>query len=109
MFSSVMNVERGLVHLNATSMVRPIMLFISRHPLFRKGLKRIVDGLLNHNIALMCAEKDPIMCHRTILICKNLRNDVKEIEHILCDEDIEPQDQLKNVFSQWFTLRTRSS
>ncbi len=68
---------------------------ISRHPLFRKGLKRIVDGLLNHNIALMCAEKDPIMCHRTILICKNLRNDVKEIEHILCDGDIEPQDHIE--------------
>lgn len=31
----------------------------------------------------MCAEKDPINCHRTILICKHLKNDNIKIIHII--------------------------
>jgi uncharacterized protein (DUF488 family) len=37
----------------------------------------------------MCAEKDPIMCHRTILVCRHLRADNIKIRHILEDGSIE--------------------
>ena len=56
---------------------------ISKHPLFQKGLARIVKGIKKYSIAIMCAEKDPINCHRTILICKQLKNNNIQIIHII--------------------------
>ena len=44
----------------------------------------------------MCAEKDPMTCHRTILVSNNFRfiyPDVK-VKHITCQGDIETQEQL---------------
>ena len=41
--------------------------------LFQQGLKRLLKGILSHRIAMMCAEKDPVMCHRMILVCRYLR------------------------------------
>ena len=57
--------------------------------LFREGLGRLRQGMASHRIALMCAEKDPIMCHRTILVCRHLRADNTKIRHILEDGSIE--------------------
>jgi hypothetical protein len=36
----------------------------------------------------MCAEKDPLECHRSILICRTLR-DSAPIQHILADGSLE--------------------
>jgi uncharacterized protein (DUF488 family) len=37
----------------------------------------------------MCAEKDPMACHRMILICRHLRSAGIEINHILEDGSLE--------------------
>ena len=58
---------------------------------FQDGLNRIRNGLRKFRIALMCAEKDPITCHRTILICKNLRDVNFTIQHIMSDGSLEEQ------------------
>jgi hypothetical protein len=42
-------------------------------------------------VALMCAEKDPLTCHRTILVCRRLRSETDAIHHILEDGEIETQ------------------
>jgi uncharacterized protein (DUF488 family) len=57
--------------------------------LFQQGLKRLLKGVQTHRIAMMCAEKDPIMCHRMILVCRHLRKEVAEIKHIMEDGGIE--------------------
>jgi uncharacterized protein (DUF488 family) len=57
-------------------------------PIFQNGLERIVIGAQTYRIALMCAELDPITCHRAILICKHLKRSV-EIDHILNDCTVE--------------------
>lgn len=45
-----------------------------RHlPAFQEGLARIQRGVESNRIALLCAEKDPVTCHRTILVCRELR------------------------------------
>ncbi len=62
---------------------------IAQHPLFKKGLSRIKTGMQKYRIVLMCAEKDPITCHRTILICRNLRSRNITIKHILADGSLE--------------------
>lgn len=58
-------------------------------PAFREGLDRIVRGLEKHRIALMCAEKEPLDCHRTVLICRHLRSRGIPIRHILADGTLE--------------------
>jgi uncharacterized protein (DUF488 family) len=56
---------------------------VSRHPLFGEGIGRLLKEMNNFSIAIMCAEKDPITCHRMILICKELKNHGVQITHII--------------------------
>lgn len=62
---------------------------LAREPLFIKGINRLREGMKTYRIALLCAEKDPITCHRTILVCRNLRAIDIEIQHILEDGTLE--------------------
>lgn len=55
---------------------------------FRDGLERLRKGCDRFRIALMCAEKDPLTCHRTILICRHFRTEAC-IQHILFDGILE--------------------
>jgi uncharacterized protein (DUF488 family) len=57
-------------------------------PKFQMGLERLQHGARNHRVALMCAEREPLDCHRTILICHELRREF-EIRHILSDGSVE--------------------
>jgi hypothetical protein len=43
----------------------------------------------------MCAEKDPMTCHRTILICRNLRGPGIDIRHIVDQDTLESQADLE--------------
>ena len=61
--------------------------------LFREGLERIVDGAARQRIALMCAEKEPLDCHRTILIGRSLAERGVAVAHILADGALEPHDE----------------
>ena len=64
--------------------------------LFQQGLERLLKGMRSHRIAMMCAEKDPIMCHRMILVCRYLRKEVAGIRHILADGGIESLEDSEN-------------
>jgi len=66
---------------------------IARLPAFCDGLERIRRGLTTHRIAMLCAEKDPLTCHRTILVSRRLRSDPIDIAHILEDGSIETSEQ----------------
>ena len=61
---------------------------VARLPRFREGLDRLRRGSQEHRIALLCAEKEPLDCHRTILVCRQLRDEF-HIQHILADGSIE--------------------
>jgi uncharacterized protein (DUF488 family) len=61
---------------------------IARIAPFRAGLERVRTGVARFRLALMCAEKDPLECHRTILVCRQFRNEM-DIHHILADGSIE--------------------
>lgn len=56
---------------------------------FKDGLQRLLTGIGEYYIALMCTEKEPLECHRTILICRNLKEHKLCIKHILEDGRIE--------------------
>ena len=67
---------------------------IAKTPAFRKGLDRIRSRVEQDLIALMCAEKDPLVCHRTILVAKALRSEM-EIEHIISKEEVQSHQELE--------------
>jgi uncharacterized protein (DUF488 family) len=58
---------------------------LAKTQIFKRGLERLFAGMKSYRVAMMCAEKDPITCHRMILICKALRSESVEISHILED------------------------
>lgn len=62
---------------------------IARAPLFRQGLDRIRRGVESFRVAMLCAEKDPLTCHRAILVCRHLRQDISPISHILEGGELE--------------------
>jgi uncharacterized protein (DUF488 family) len=62
---------------------------------FKLGIQRLLEGIKTYNIALMCSEKDPLSCHRTILICQYLRQLDLIIEHIIDEETLETHSQLE--------------
>ena len=60
---------------------------------FQHGLARVVDGAARHRIALMCAEKEPLDCHRTLLVACALDKRGVEVAHIHADGRLESHDQ----------------
>ncbi|MEK6576228.1 MAG: DUF488 domain-containing protein, partial [Nitrospirota bacterium] len=56
---------------------------------FKSGLERILKGSEKYRIALMCSEKEPLDCHRTILVCHKLKSLGISIKHILPDGVLE--------------------
>jgi uncharacterized protein (DUF488 family) len=57
--------------------------------LFQEGLSRVITGAQKFRLALMCAEHDPITCHRTILVGRELVTRGVELSHILRDGQLE--------------------
>ena len=56
---------------------------LGQAPLFRRGIERVCRGSREHRIALMCAEKEPLVCHRTILVSRHLVAAGLLVDHIL--------------------------
>lgn len=59
---------------------------------FRQGIERVKKGIQRYRVALMCAEKDPLACHRAILVCRYLKAPDVSIRHILDNGRIEPHE-----------------
>ena len=68
---------------------------IAATPLFFAGIQRLLKGAASYKISLMCAEKDPITCHRTILVCHKLKAFNLQINHILSDGTLESHQDLE--------------
>jgi uncharacterized protein (DUF488 family) len=71
---------------------------------FRHGIDRILKGLKKHSIALLCAEKDPIYCHRDILVCRSLKPFNINIQHIISDKIVETNESAENRLLKEFDL-----
>lgn len=65
---------------------------LAKTPLFQSGIERVMEGARSHKIALMCAEKDPLNCHRAILVARTLAQAGLSIMHILSDGSVETHD-----------------
>lgn len=65
--------------------------------LFQSGIQRLRNGLeKNHRITLLCAEKDPAICHRSLLVSHYLiRNIDVEVQHITHTGELESQQDME--------------
>ena len=65
---------------------------VARKPAFEQGLQRVVAGAENYRIALMCSEKEPLSCHRTLLVGHALVEHGVRVTHIRGDGSLESHD-----------------
>jgi uncharacterized protein (DUF488 family) len=62
-------------------------------PAFKSGIERVLAGAEKFRVALMCAEKEPLDCHRTLLVSRALARAGASIAHIMADGSVEPQEK----------------
>ncbi len=63
-------------------------------PGFQQGLDRVQEGTARYRIALLCAEKEPLECHRTILVARHLVTRGIDVQHIHADGRLESHDEV---------------
>jgi uncharacterized protein (DUF488 family) len=63
---------------------------LARTEAFKAGIVRVTTEAETRRVTLMCAEKDPLACHRTILVTPRLIARGLTVMHILADASIEP-------------------
>ncbi len=68
---------------------------ISRLSIFQSGLEFVFRKIEQCKLALMCSEAEPLNCHRTILICRQLKKLHPELKitHILSDGSTESHEE----------------
>lgn len=60
---------------------------------FQSGISRLLAGANSETIAITCTERDPLDCHRCILVSKRLVEVGVSIGHILSDGQVEEHDK----------------
>jgi uncharacterized protein (DUF488 family) len=63
---------------------------MARQPAFCAGLDRLLMAATQHRVCLMCAEREPLDCHRCLLVSRALAERGCAVGHILHDGTIEP-------------------
>jgi len=62
---------------------------VARTASFDDGIRLVTRHAEQRRIALMCAEKEPLNCHRTLLVARALVERGIAVEHILADGSLE--------------------
>ncbi|MBT7740281.1 MAG: DUF488 domain-containing protein, partial [Opitutae bacterium] len=73
---------------------------IDKTSAFADGLDRLRKGSAKYRIALFCAEKDPLTCHRAILVGRLLAAEGYPMTHLSADGSEEDQESLENRLLQ---------
>lgn len=58
---------------------------LAAKPEFTEALDRLVANAGDTTLCLMCAEKEPLDCHRTVLVSRLLAERGAPVEHLLAD------------------------
>ena len=62
---------------------------MAKQPEFRAGLDRLQEIIARSRVCLMCAEREPLDCHRCLLVARRLAERGLTIGHILHDGTVE--------------------
>lgn len=69
-------------------------------PVFSAGISDLLQAAETQPTAIMCAERDPRMCHRTHLVTPALLKNGAIVTHILGDGSLLPNDALQQASRQ---------
>jgi uncharacterized protein (DUF488 family) len=61
---------------------------------YRSAIERLLRGAVEHRIALLCGEEDPISCHRRRLVGRTLGEQGLAVEHIRGDGSITSEGEM---------------
>lgn len=78
---------------------------------FQAGIKRVKSGLnKGYKIAFMCTEKDPLDCHRSILVGRAFHDEKFEVLNIHEDGSVENQNDLEErLLNLYFPERNQTN
>ena len=65
---------------------------VAKTDLFRSGVDLVMGEARERRVALLCAEKEPLDCHRTLLVARALADRCVSVAHIHADGRLETQD-----------------
>jgi uncharacterized protein (DUF488 family) len=63
---------------------------MAARPEYAAGLARLLDAAAQSRICILCAEREPLDCHRCLLVARSLAERGLTVGHILHDGSIEP-------------------
>jgi uncharacterized protein (DUF488 family) len=63
---------------------------------FRAGLERAIELARTQRLTILCAEKEPLDCHRALLVSRQLNARGVLVAHILADASLETQEAAEN-------------
>ena len=69
---------------------------MAQTPDFQTGLDRVVEGARTHRVALMCSERDPMDCHRCLLVSRALAQRGVTVQHVLGDGGTISQSEIED-------------
>ena len=76
---------------------------------FREGVDRLINAMrMGYVFVLMCAEKNPVNCHRAILVSRAFHDRGCEVRHILpLGEPITQKDLERELLEMYFSDRAQ--
>lgn len=70
---------------------------LAAQPAFAAALDRVISAAEDAALCLMCAEKDPMDCHRTVLVSRRLAERGVAVEHLLADGTVRPHREIEEM------------
>ena len=61
---------------------------------FKEGIERLLTECRHCRLAIMCGERDPMDCHRRLLVGKALEGRGAQVIHIMADGTTKPEEEL---------------
>ena len=63
---------------------------------FKHGIERVMKGIKDFRVALMCSEENPLNCHRSLLVGRVLSYRKVTVFHIRGDGSVQADDEISN-------------
>lgn len=75
---------------------------MAKTAVFARGLGRVVEGAKNYRIALLCSERDPLNCHRCLLVGRALAENGVRVSHVLERGEVTTQAEIEDRLLQFY-------
>jgi uncharacterized protein (DUF488 family) len=67
---------------------------IAKSPAFIQAIERLLKGIHEYRVVLLCGEENPLNCHRRLLVGKVLRNYDVTLQHIRGNGRVQSEEEL---------------